>query len=861
MTTVTPSILARRFEALVFVGVGSLDAPDLGSSVVRALDVGLAVAVLAPGPCRDIAGLLHADGAHHRSVLLLASSDGPDRGVVEDGRVHATTATGDALPWTLQELRARGIERSGILAVVDATVDRDHRAVRALLDGSPPVAVLDGAADATPGAVLAAQVEHRLAGHLPDISPAPGWGLVLDGHDPEGERVRATLVTLADGRVGVGGATVLHDTSAPPWSMMAGVYDRDGPETHLLPGPVATSLPWQLDSAGGMTRTLDLRGGVLHERVETDAGAVSTVRFASLRRPGTVVLRARCPVVPEGPPLVPPDDAPVERGEEDGVGWMAVSATSGGIVAAATDSVTAVDDGVVLDRMVAYEGDGQQLPDPAVAAERARAAAEHGFDLLLAEHRAAWADRWDDADVEIDGDEELQFGVRFALFHLMASAADDGEAAVGARGLSGQAYRGHVFWDSDTFVLPFLAATHPPAARAMLEYRIRRLDAALEIARARGRRGARFPWESARSGYDVTPQSARDRAGQLVPIRTGMLEEHVVAQVAWAACCYVDWSGDEAFARGPGLDLLVETARYWESRVRTDASGAAHIYGVVGPDEYHEPVDDNAFTNVMARWNLRRAAHAVAAAGPDAPAALEEVHRWREVADALIDGYDATTGVYEQFVGFHRLEPLFIGEVAPRLPIAADLLLGRERVRGAQVLKQADVLMLHHLVPDEVAQGSLEPNLDFYEPRTAHGSSLSPAMHAALAARLGDHEAGLDALRMATRMDLDDLTATTAGGLHLATMGGTWQALVFGFAGLRPRGGRLALDPRLPPSWTALRVPVRFHGSRVRVRIGHEELHLQADRPADVLVGEIAATVDDAGLRFRRAGESWELMT
>lgn len=831
MTAVT-STLDRRFEAVVFVASDPVDAAVLGGSLAGALGAGLAVAVVAPGACDGTAGL-RAEGAGPRAVLLLASGDGPDRAVVEDGRARPVTATDEPLRWIERELWMRGIDRSGILVVAGAPRPE----------------------------VLVAQLERRRSGHLPEVEPAPGWGLVLEGHDPEGERVRATLTTLADGRVGVGGTNVVPDPGAPPWSMAAGVYDRDGPETHLLPGPVAGALPWRVHPGGGLVRTLDLRTGVLQERAGTEGGPVRSVRFASLRRPGAVVQRTRCPEDPEVAPLVAPDGARVARGDSDGVGWIAVSATSGGIVAAAAGAVTPVDDGVVLDRVIAYDGDGEEVPDPATAVARAHELAEQGFDRLLAEHRAAWAARWEDADVEIDGDDQLQLGVRFGLFHLMASVADEGEAAVGARGLTGQAYRGHVFWDSDTFVLPFLAATHPPAARAMLEYRLRRLDAALDIARSRGRRGARFPWESARTGYDVTPSSARDRTGRLVPIRTGLLEEHVVAQVAWAACCYADWTGDEDFARGPGLELLVQTARYWESRVRIDVGGAAHIYGVVGPDEYHGPVDDNAFTNVMARWNLRRAAEAVEAAGGGAPAALDEAQRWRHVADALVDGYDPATGVYEQFAGFEDLEALFIAEVAPRLPIAADLLLGRERVRGAQVLKQADVLMLHHLVPDEVAPGSLRPNLDFYEPRTAHGSSLSPAMHAALAARAGDHAGALDALAMATRIDLDDLTGTTAGGLHLATMGGVWQALALGFAGLRPRHGRLAVDPRLPPPWEGLRLRVRFHGSRLQVRIGHEELHLESDRPAPVLVDGTEATVDTAGLRFRRTGERWELLT
>jgi trehalose/maltose hydrolase-like predicted phosphorylase len=364
-------------------------------------------------------------------------------------------------------------------------------------------------------------------------------------------------------------------------------------------------------------------------------------------------------------------------------------------------------------------------------------------------------------------------------------------------------------------VLPFLAATHPAAARAMLEYRIRRLPAAREAARKLGREGARFAWESAGDGFDVTPPSARLATGELVRIRTGELEEHIVGDVAWAAACYLDWTGDATFAAGPGRELLVETARFWASRIRFSADGRAHIYGVIGPDEYHDPVDDNAFTNLLASWNLRRAA-ALERIDPN------ERSSWLAIADALVDGYDRASGIYEQFAGFFDLEPLVIEEVAPHRPIAADLLLGAERTAAAQVLKQADVLMLHHLLPDEAAPGSLLPNLDFYEPRTAHGSSLSPAIHAGLFARAGRYRAALDALRIAARIDLDDLTASTAGGVHLATMGGLWQALAFGFAGLRPQADGLLVDPRLPHEWNALEFALRFHGEPLRLRIDRD---------------------------------------
>lgn len=341
-----------------------------------------------------------------------------------------------------------------------------------------------------------------------------------------------------------------------------------------------------------------------------------------------------------------------------------------------------------------------------------------------------------------------------------------------------------------------------------------------------------------------------------MPIRTGQLEEHIVAQVPWAACCYVDWTGDEEFARGPYRRILVETARYWASRIRVDADGSAHIYGVVGPDEYHEPVDDNAFTNVMARWNLRRAAEAVEAA--DENDDVGERRRWVELADALFDGYDADTGIYEQFAGFGRLEPLIIAELAPRRPIAADLLLGVDRTRGAQVIKQADALMIHHLLPDEAVPGSLEPNLRYYEPRTAHGSSLSPAIHASLQARARDFDRSLEALRIAARMDFDDLTGSSAQGLHLATMGGTWQALAFGFMGLRPGAGMLRVDPVLPPSWSALEMRVRFRGSSVRVRKERARLSLSTDRPISVVVGGTPYVTGTRDLVFRRRGASWE---
>lgn len=635
-------------------------------------------------------------------------------------------------------------------------------------------------------ALLADQLERRRQGEVPDVDADPAWTLTVEGVDAQYERAHESLLTLADGRLGTRGAPLYGDPATEPGVFAAGVYAGAGPETELARCPNWAALPARLPAEPVLRRRLDLRTGLLRQD-----GPASSLQFSSLARPGTVVLRVQASA------------GMLPRGGRRTLPGPGISAALSG-----------TRHGNGLQRLGAY----RETEEAALAA--LAEAEQAGFERLLVEQREAWSSRWADADVVIEGDAKLQLGVRVALFHLIGSVGDRDEAAVGARGLSGEGYRGHVFWDSDVFVLPFLAATHPAAARAMLEYRIRRLPAARQAALELGRAGARFPWESAQDGVDVTPTHAHLPTGEIARIRTGELEEHIVADVAWAAACYLDWTGDEAFAAGPGRDLFLETARYWASRVRVDAAGRAHLYGVIGPDEYHEPVDDNAFTNVMARWNLRRGA----LLNEDE----EEQATWLRLADALVDGYDPMSGIYEQFAGFAQLEPLIIADVAPRRPIAADLLLGRERTTTAQVLKQADVLMLHHLVPDEVAPGSLLPNLDFYEPRTAHGSSLSPAIHAALHARAGRFRDALAALRIAAGIDLDDLTGSTATGVHLATMGGLWQALVFGFAGVRARNGILAVDPHLPPDWGAIELRLRFRGHPLGLRVDREGVALDA---------------------------------
>jgi trehalose/maltose hydrolase-like predicted phosphorylase len=254
----------------------------------------------------------------------------------------------------------------------------------------------------------------------------------------------------------------------------------------------------------------------------------------------------------------------------------------------------------------------------------------------------------------------------------------------------------------------------------------------------------------------------------------------------------------------------------------------------------------------MARWNLRRAARLAGATDV-------ERRRWRELASRLVDGYVPRTRLYEQFAGFWDLEPLVISEMVERRPVAADLLLGRDRVRASQILKQPDVLMLHHMLPGATATGSLGPNLTFYEPRTALGSSLSPGIHASLFARAGQLERAVAMLRLTARLDLDDRTGTTSGGLHLAAMGGAWQALVQGFAGIRPTHDALLVDPRLPAAWTGLEIPVTYHGARVRFRFEPESVWVDADRSLPIrFPGARLVRLAGGSARFRRGRGGWQ---
>jgi trehalose/maltose hydrolase-like predicted phosphorylase len=502
-----------------------------------------------------------------------------------------------------------------------------------------------------------------------------------------------------------------------------------------------------------------------------------------------------------------------------------------------------------LARLVTVARSDDLADDPAAVAVDALARSRAiGWRGVLAAHEAAWQERWRASDVIIEGDDALQQALRFAVYHLTSAAnPHDETVSVGARGLTGDAYFGHVFWDTEIYLLPFYTAVWPEAARAMLMYRYHTLPGARAKAVAMGYKGALYAWESADTGEETTPERVVGPNGEMIDILTGRMEHHISADIAYAVWQYWRATGDDTFFLDAGAEILLETARFWASRAVAEDDGKRHIRHAIGPDEYHEDVDDNAFTNVMARWNLARGLETLEvlrARWPDRAAALcerlalgeAELADWRDAVARIITGFDPATGLYEQFAGYYALEPIDLSLYADR-KVPIDVVIGRERTLRSQVVKQADVVALMGLLPEEFPGAAAAANFDYYEPRCAHGSSLSAGMHALVAARLGQSELALQYLRKAAEADLE-LDPNSAGGIRIAGLGGVWQAVVFGFAGLDHSGDMLSLHPRLPLAWRGISFSTQWQGRSLQVRIAGPMLTVEVEHgpPIDIRI-------------------------
>lgn len=767
-------------------------------------------------------------------------------------------------------------------------------------------------------ALLAEQVELRwkrldgrgrptAAGSSLAAAVDPAWELAERGYRPALEREVESRLALGNGLVGSRASLEQSAPGSLPRTYVAGVFGLLEGEPAI---PALAAAPdWQRlqltvdgtvaahrhTDGGQLTRRLDLRRAVLHSEWlwHDPAGrhvSVRGSRFLSQADRHLAVqqvrIGVRTPLAMElGLHLEPSGAVPALVPDGLSGCWSTPQSVFG--IAIAENATLALGSSpsrplnvdtpqrwvavpetpATLTRVTAFvQSEGVAGPAAVrAAALHANQALGRGYGRLLAAHERAWQQRWDACDVEITGDPDAQQALRFAAYHLNSAVNPDNPyVSIASRGLTGEAYLGHVFWDTEIFMLPFFLYTWPEAARSLLGYRYRTLPAARAKAAALGYRGALYAWESTDTGMETTPAFARGPDGQQIAILCGIKGHHISADIAYAVWQYWLATGDHRFLEREGAEILCETARFWASRAELGADGRYHIADVIGPDEYHEGVDDNAFTNGMARWNLERALEAVRLVqrrNPECWQALalrldlddSELSLWQEVAQRLFEGRIADGGVVEQFAGYFDREPMDLAAYAGRT-VPMDVVLGHERIQRSQVIKQADVVMLQALLWDRFTEEAHRVNFRYYEPRCGHGSSLSPAIHALVAARLGDTELAGHYFREAAAIDLVDGAGVVAAGIHMATMGGLWQAAVLGFGGVSP-GADAAIEvrPHLPPHWTRLSFPLRWRHRRLRLELDGMEhtltVTLQQGRPLLVRAGRSAHRL--------RAGETW----
>ena len=765
-----------------------------------------------------------------------------------------------------------------------------------------------------------------LAGY-PPLRNDPSWLVVEEGFELAREHEVESIFTVANGYSGTRGSVAEHNSLSRPATFLAGTFEAgegSPPALELMRLPDWTHLrilvegaPLLLDSGAILEqrRILDLEHGILFRawRHEDAAGRVTDLRFARLMSlydrhlflqsvtitPENYTGAISIEFLPEAPPTKT-HWAP----NADGKAAVWVGATTRGTTAAmahlaaravhgqrqeSVERTTDISEVPIPERwtwpatmgeaarfdrfVVVYSS--RETKDPIAAArQHLTQTVDAGVGSHVRHHVQAWADRWGAAGLRIVGDDQAQRAIRFAVYHLNSAVhPHDEHTSIGARALTGKVYKGHVFWDTEIYLVPFYIFTDPPGARALLMYRFHTLPAARERARSLGYQGALYAWESADTGEDVTPASVVAPDGRIVQVLTGIQEHHISADIAYAVWQYWQATSDELFFLSAGIDILVETARFWATRGRLEGDGRYHIRTVIGPDEYHETVDDNAFTNVMAQWNLERAADAAEwtrANRPDAWQAVaerlritpEEAAAWRRLAGVMVTGFDPRTNLFEQFAGYFGLEDLDLDTYRART-VPIDVILGRDRTQKSKVVKQADVIALSALLWDRFPHAVHDANFRYYEPRTAHGSSLSPAFHALVAARLGDRDTAVRYFHEAASIDLSPHMGNAAGGVHIAALGGLWQAAVFGMGGVRFREDGIMLDPHLPPAWTEFSFSLQWRGRTVAVDLSHEPAQvavtLQTGAPMTIaLDGGNAAELDaQHSYVAHRAGSGW----
>lgn len=441
------------------------------------------------------------------------------------------------------------------------------------------------------------------------------------------------------------------------------------------------------------------------------------------------------------------------------------------------------------------------------------------YDVLLAQHAQAWHRYWQTSDIIIEGDDRAQQAIRYNIYQLRISASDhDSRYSVAAKGLTGFGYRGHIFHDTEIFMLPYYIYVHPDIARCLLLYRYHLLPAARAKAASNGYVGAQYPWESTLNGEETTPLAIiHPESGELIPVLNGSLEIHISASVAHGAWEYWYVTGDNDFMRDYGAEIVLSTAEFWANRATYNADHHDYeINNVIGPDEWHEHVDNNTFTNYMARWNIQTALDILDWLKMTFPNKVQELisrldltsehlDHWRDVAAHIRIPQDKQTGLIEQFDGFFKLDHLDQEKYKGRTASYQGIF-GLKNTQHYQIIKQADVLMLLTVLDRQFDLKTKRVNWDYYYPITDHdyGSSLTPAFHVILACQLGLTDIAYTLFMKGALVDLENLRGNTPEGIHDACCGAVWQAAVLGFAGLCLTDDVYTTKPTWPEGWTRL---------------------------------------------------------
>lgn len=466
-----------------------------------------------------------------------------------------------------------------------------------------------------------------------------------------------------------------------------------------------------------------------------------------------------------------------------------------------------------------------------------------GYDAILRESAKKWKTRvWDENPITINSEDPFdQLAIRFAKYHLtIMTPAHDNRMSIAAKGLSGEGYKGHTFWDTDIFILPYFTFTNPKIARQLGQYRYFLLPGAHKKALSNGYEGAQFPWESAWiNDGEVTPVwgAADIITGLPTKIWSGFIEQHITADVAYGIWQYYMVTDDEEFMDEYGYELLMDTAKFWASRLEYSMEDHRyHINDVVGPDEYKEHADDNAFTNYMAYWNIKKAMEYYQLLKEKKTVLYDKLHKKMDLENAYLVWEDRVDKIYlpvpresdlviPQDKNYLTYKDIDLTKYKNQTQVGSMFLdYNLEQVNKIQVSKQADIMILFFLMEDMFSLEVKKANWNYYEPRTLHDSSLSLSTHCILANDMGDYDMAYNLFRRACYIDLGPNMKSSDEGIHAASIGGIWQSVAYGFGGVRMLNGNLRIEPKLPKTWLSLEFKIIWKGQTLNITIHKDSL-------------------------------------